>query len=98
MTFLVPPSVFSVLGPVPVIIVDDLVDDHGDPLLGHFLPEERRIEIKAGMSEQATRSTLMHEKLHVWMWDAGTKPIDDDEEERICDSIGAMLVAETLAL
>jgi hypothetical protein len=92
----IPSSVSSVLGPVAVTVVDGLLDDDGEVLLGRWLPEERRIELRAGMHPTTMLVTLWHEKIHLYLWDSGAKPMDDSEEERICDALSVALVAEMM--
>jgi len=92
----IPSTVYSALGPVPVTIVADLVDGDGEALMGLWLPESRTIQLRAGMNPIATFATLLHERVHQILWDSGAKPLDEDEEERICDAISTALVAEMI--
>jgi hypothetical protein len=93
----IPATVFSMLGPVPVVMVDDLTSEDDEPLLGKWVPEQRCILLRANVHPLTTYVTLQHEKLHCWLWDAGAMPTEESEEERVCDSIAATLAAEFLS-
>lgn len=91
-----PEAVHSALGPVPVELVADLKAKDGDDCLGLWLPVPRVIKICDGMAPVTAWVTLVHERIHQILWDAGV-PIDGKQEESVCDAIGTALVAEMLA-
>lgn len=91
-----PDAVHSALGPVTVEIVPGLKAKDGEECLGLWQPEPRLIQINAGMNPITAWVTLIHERLHQIMWDAGV-PISGKQEEAVCDAIGTALVAEMIA-
>jgi hypothetical protein len=88
----IPTSVYSILGPVPVVFVENLKDDAGEDLLGRWCPEERCIKLRSGVHLTTQRVTLAHEVLHLFLWDSGAG-LDMPTEERVCDALSAALVA-----
>jgi len=92
-----PAKIATTIGPVPVRVVKDLRDENKDPIFGRWLPEERIIEV-CEMPSLVTRwTTLMHERIHQILEDAGAKPTDPDTEERVCDAVATALVVELMS-
>jgi hypothetical protein len=93
----IPQTVYSMLGPVPVVLVPDLVNSDGEPLLGKWEPEARRILLCTGVHPLTMYVTLWHECAHLALWDSGAMPSDEVEEERVADAISTYVVAAMLA-
>lgn len=93
----IPATVFSVLGPVPVTRVESLPDREGKPTedLGEWDGKLRRIAVRSDMAPVAALQTLYHEKVHMWLWDAGVD-LPEQYVEGVCDVIGSALAAEKL--
>ena len=92
----IPATVYSILGPIPVEVVPELVSADGDPLLGKWVPEDRVIKLRGDVSPLTMYVTLWHESIHAWLWDAGTMPGEEETEERICDSLSSAIVGALL--
>lgn len=92
-----PKSVFSVLGPVPVLLVPDLKAVDGEECFGLWVPDERCIKIRSNADPLTRWVTLLHEWLHVASWDSGLG-LDKAAEERMCDAISAFLFAAGVRL
>ena len=92
-----PSSVFSIHGPIPVEIVEDLRDPEPphDKLFGFFDPFRRLIQIRAGLHHTAAWLTLWHERSHADIAEVGIQ-ISTDQEEAIVNAIAAARVAEML--
>jgi hypothetical protein len=91
----IPSEVPSMLGPVPVVLVVDLKDNDGEPLLGKWEPEKRRILLCANLHPMTALVTLYHERCHVWMWDAGVG-LSMKDEERVADALSVAIVHDLL--
>ena len=52
--------------------------------------------MKDGIHHSQAWHTLIHERIHACLWDAGIK-LSDKREEQVCDALATMLVAEMLA-
>lgn len=95
----IPTFVFSVLGTVPVKRVDSLPDRDGKPTddMGEWDAKLRTISLRRDLSPPAALQVVMHEKVHMWLGDAG---IDLPEAyiETVCDVIGTALAAEMLSV
>jgi hypothetical protein len=92
-----PAEVFSVLGPLPVIRNDDLVEDREAFGETHFRP--RTIVVDGKKSSPETRwSTLFHEMTHVALWDGGVhQSLTHEQREGVCDAMGTYLAAAVRA-
>jgi len=58
-----PSSVPSILGPVAVVVVPDLLTRENEPALGLWVPEERTIKLCAGVHPTTMLVTLWHERI-----------------------------------
>lgn len=87
---------WSVLGPVPVVVVEGLKDDKGNDLFGQFDPGERVVKIRAGIHPTTALCTCVHEWVHVVMWDAGLN-LPDAIEEQVADCLSSAIVADMLS-
>lgn len=92
-----PASLFSVYGPIPVEIVEDLKDvDTGDTLFGYWDSYKRIIYIRAGLHPAAAWQTLYHELAHAWLLDIGVK-LSYNQEEAVVGAVASARLAELLA-
>lgn len=89
----IPHTVYSILGPISVMLVDSLKDENGEPAYGLWHADRRVIELCAGMHIAAAHQTLRHEWIHAVCDDAGVR-IGGKRQERVCDAIASALVAE----
>lgn len=95
-----PTRVFSVLGWVPVVRQDVLPKDDGTPSddLGWWDSHQRTIRLRKDLVPVVAQHTLLHEKVHMWLWDSGaTAALTKEAEELICDAIATALLAELRA-
>lgn len=89
-----PATVWSVLGPIPVIETEEGL---GENDLGSFDYHARVIRVRPGLQVQQRDQTLQHEWVHALIWDAGFhNALTHELEEQICDVIATALVASTL--
>jgi hypothetical protein len=95
-TLSLPRSVWSALGPVPVIVVAELKDDKGGDLLGCWDPSAREIRIRAGIHPTTAITTAVHEWLHCVIYDAGLN-LPDAIEEQVADCVSTAIVADLLS-
>lgn len=93
----IPARVFSILGAVPVKRVESLPDREGKPTddLGEWDAKLRVITLRRDLSPPAALQCLMHEKVHMWLGDAGID-LPEGIVEVVCDVIGSALAAERL--
>ncbi len=94
-----PPYVDTVLGPVPVILVERFEGaKKNERLFGRYVPIQRIIEINAAAPRNVQWQTLWHEWIHVVFWDAGLhNAFSQEQQECVADVIGTARVAELLA-
>lgn len=86
-----PSSVFSLHGPVPVVLTDDpAILDPGD--FGAWNAHARIIYVRCGMHPTALWLTLFHEQTHCDLSDIDFA-IADDALEAICNAIAAARLA-----
>lgn len=86
-----PSSVFSLHGPVPVVLTDDpKILDPGD--FGAWNAHDRIIYVRCGMHPTASWLTLFHEQTHCDLSDIDFA-IADDALEAICNAIAAARLA-----
>jgi hypothetical protein len=91
-----PSSVFSLLGPVPVLVMDLSTEEGGnETLLGIWNAARRDIRVRPLMAPVTALHTLYHEQTHCWLWDAGVR-LTSEQEEAVCDAIATARVAELL--
>lgn len=92
----IPPTLFSVYGPIPVEVVEDLSDPQtGEPIFGWWDSFSRVIKIRAHLHPAAALSTLYHEQTHAWLADVGVK-LSTNQEESIANAVAAARLAELL--
>lgn len=93
----IPKSVFSVLGPIPVSEHEVIPNKDGTPSddLGWFDASERTILLQSKAGFVQKHHTLIHEKVHMWFWDAGVN-LPEDVEENLADVIATAILAEQL--
>lgn len=91
----IPKSIPSIVGPVPVALVNELRDKKGDPCFGIFRSTERDVRLDADSSSTTAWLTYWHEWAHVIFWDAWVK-LNKDAEERVCDALATARVREML--
>jgi hypothetical protein len=91
-----PKSVWSAVGPVPVVVVEGLKDEKGVDLFGCWDASAREIRIRAGIHPTTALTTAVHEWLHCVMYDAGIK-LPAAMEERVCDCLATGIVADMMS-
>lgn len=93
----IPKVVHSLLGPIPVTIVEKLVAKETPPVecMGIYYPWERRIDILT-CHPIAMWHTLHHETFHVMLIDAGCQ-LPEPVVEYLCDCYATWKVSEFLA-
>jgi Zn-dependent peptidase ImmA (M78 family) len=90
-----PNEVFSHLGPVPVEYRYKLKPKKWGRLFGLFKRRSRRILVDTHPPFVQQWHTVMHEKIHVWLFDAGVSSIlSRKQEEAVCDAVATALIAE----
>lgn len=95
----IPTQVISMMGPVPVLWVDSLVNGEGKPMSGGFHTIRRTIFLKNDLKKNATVAwlVLIHEQCHVWSLDSGVADLIAPETmQALCDANAAYRVAEML--
>ena len=94
------PTLQSVLGPVEVAYVDEIVADGGKVLadtLGHVSFLRRRIQIKNGLHPTQEAHTLRHEWVHLVLFDSGAYNLFTERNtEVLCDALATALIAVPL--
>lgn len=90
-----PSSVSSPTGPIPVEYVAELKTSDGETVMGFWDPFRRCIQIRSGLPKATAWLTLRHEWIHAVLWHAGAA-VPDEIEERVCDVIATAMVAEML--
>lgn len=91
-----PTEVFSLLGPVPVTIVDTLIET--DDALGVTRFQGRLIDIEEDASRETQWQTLAHEMVHIALWDgAAHQQLTNDQLELVCDALGTYIAAAVQA-
>jgi hypothetical protein len=91
-----PTEAFSLLGPVPIVLCDLAGDaEAGEGTFGLWSAVRRDIKIRADLTVIAALHTFYHEQTHCWLWDAGVR-LSDEQEEAVCDAIATARVAEQL--
>jgi Zn-dependent peptidase ImmA (M78 family) len=91
----IPCSVWSALGPVPVVMVKNLRTKKRK-LMGLWQPLNRTIYVRAGMDPTATLATIAHEWVHVVLWDAGVA-LSKAEEEAVADAISTGIIGDLIS-
>jgi hypothetical protein len=93
----IPQRVFSSLGSIPVSFMSAKKADKKG-LCGVYDYTARTIKLRPGMDLSSAWSTLWHEAVHVALMDAGVNnTLTKDQEEAVCDAVGAYLTAMMLA-
>lgn len=93
----IPRSVYSILGRIPVTEHAMVPNPDGTPSddLGWWDASQRTILLRAGAGHTQKWHTLLHEKVHMWLWDAGVN-LPEEVEENLCDVIATAILAELL--
>jgi hypothetical protein len=87
-----PKTVTTMLGPVPVELVDKFADDDS---FGQWHRERRTIEILKGLSREIQWSTLFHEIVHTALDDSGVACVlTEPQQEAICECISTARMRE----
>lgn len=89
-----PTTIFSVLGPIEIHVVPNLVCD-GQKVIGCYSGAQRMLAIRDSLPLITGWRVLEHERLHVINRDAGIPYTPD--EERQAEAISMYRVAEMLA-
>ncbi len=90
-----PDSIFTHLGPMPVLVVERINDDERR---GECDVKERVVRLAAGYDPAAQWQTLGHELTHAVLWDAGAQhSLTERQTEIVCDAVGTWLAAAVLA-
>lgn len=64
---------------------------------GEWDAETRVVKVRPGLNAQTHKHTMMHEWVHLILWDAGlTSHFPPNLEELVCDALATALVASTL--
>lgn len=96
----IPSTVFSVLGSVAVVEMAALPKEDGTGPgtdLGWWDGPQRTIRLRQDTHPTQKLHTLLHEKVHMWLWDSGAHAaLTKEAEELICDTIATALLAEML--
>lgn len=89
----IPKQVHSHAGPVQVVIVADLCDEHGKSLFGYWEPDLRVISLTKGMSLVTAWQTLRHEQFHAWISDLGID-LTKTKAEALCEAYASGRMGE----
>lgn len=96
-----PSQVFTHLGPVPVSLDGEMAQKEKDDdfsTYGLFCKQKRTVKVDAQSAPESQLSTLLHECVHIALWDAGTANIlTDVQTEAVCDALGTYLAAAVIA-
>lgn len=93
-----PAKVYSQLGPVPVLLDDKIHADKKEPAFGLFSGRERSIRVDSGSSPENQLATLMHEVVHLALFDSGSNNVlTNAQAEVVCDAVGTYLAAAIVA-
>lgn len=88
----IPSEIYSHLGPVPVIPVENLAKNDEAHGKAKFL--ERIIQIEPKQTASAAWQTFFHEMTHYILWDSGLQNVLEDKQvEAVCDAVGTYLAA-----
>ncbi len=95
---MIPSSVFSQLGPVPVVPLEGMLAAGEERSFGHWDEVNRKIDYDPSACPAAQLFTLFHEMMHLALADSGAvHNFTDKQQEIICDAAGGYLAAATLA-
>lgn len=89
----IPASVYSQIGPVPVTFDASIAEGEPENLaLGVFDKQKRTIKLDPASTRESQVATLMHEAIHVALWDSGCEnTLTEVQVESICDAVGTYL-------
>ena len=88
----IPSEIYSHLGPVPVVPVENLAKNENAHGVSKML--QRTIQIEPEQAPEAAWQTFFHEMAHFILWDAGLNNVLTDKQvEAICDATGTYLAA-----
>lgn len=91
----IPGNVPSILGPVPVEIVQGLRTHDDRQALGIWRQNERDVRVEADAARIVQWQTYWHEWMHIVLTDAGVE-LTEDAAERVCDAVGNARTREML--
>lgn len=84
-----PKSVPSPLGPVPVLIDPDLLDEGN---LGEFNKLDRTITVQGELKPETSWVTFWHELMHLILYDSGVQyHLSPPAQETLCDAFGTYM-------
>lgn len=92
---LIPPTMPTLFGAVPVERVHDLRDKHGQACYGIWDDGARTVRLEVVMSAERAWHTYWHEWAHAALSDAGAE-IPSRWAERACDAVAQARVREML--
>ena len=88
----IPKEMYSLLGPLPVTIEEEI--PHENPAvvtMGNFSPMRRVIEASRA-APVSMFATVMHEWMHSGLYDTGvSNMLTRDQEESVCDALSLLL-------
>lgn len=99
---ILPKKVYSHLGPVSVSYVVDPKLEVGDgDNFGIWNNRRRDIQVATTIGgveiiETARLQSLLHELVHLALWDAGLTFPNEDAEEAVCDVLGTYMAGAVL--
>lgn len=95
----IPASVPSLVGPVPVVLVDSLTDEAGTPMMGGYSPLRRTIYLNRAVTDPTMRAVVLeHERCHADMIAVGLHNVLDSKvAQAVCDWIALREVRRLLA-
>ena len=93
-----PSQVPSQLGPIPIVWVDSLTDEHGRPLAGGYHSMRRTIYLRRSITSRRMQHYVAHhERCHAVLLDGGLDNIIPSAMvQAICDAFAQDRVAEML--
>jgi hypothetical protein len=92
----IPKRMFSVLGPLPVALVEELHEK--DQALGMVRFKTRAVQLEKDMCPLTQWQTFWHEAAHVAMFDGGVNDgLTHELEEAVCNAMGTYFAAAVQA-
>jgi hypothetical protein len=93
-----PSTFYSQLGPVPILLDDGIHADKKEPAFGMFSGRDRSIRVDNGSSPENQLATLMHEVVHLALFDSGSNNVlSATQAEVVCDAVGTYFAAAIIA-
>lgn len=94
-----PVAIHSPLGDVSVQLVkQEVLKQAGgsDHVAGLWMARDRKILVADDLDPATTWQVFIHEKVHMWLDDAGIE-LGGKKEEAVCTAIGTAIVSEMIA-